>query len=66
MEGDDERPASRAEGAPPEEGGTDDSQAQSEAVLAESDERTYGRRDPDERRTSDEATPPADEPGTPV
>jgi hypothetical protein len=63
MDGDDERVASRSATPLPEEADTDDAQAQSEAVLAESDERTYGQQEAAERRTSDEATPPADESG---
>jgi hypothetical protein len=68
----DERSASRA-AAPQEEErrtGSDDPEAQAEALLAESDERTKDAEKPRkmrekfELRDSDEATPPPDQPAT--
>jgi hypothetical protein len=68
----DERSASRA-AAPQEEErrtGSDDPEAQAEALLAESDERTKDAekrrkmREKFELRDSDEATPPPDLPAT--
>jgi hypothetical protein len=59
----DDRVASRANLLPEENAaGSDDAEAQAEAILVESDERSTDRDDaPDavvERRTSDEATEP--------
>lgn len=60
MDAEDERVASRADGPPSEEADTEDAHAQAEAILEESEERTFGSEPPGERRTSDEATPPTD------
>ena len=62
---DDERVSRRAELLAEEKAaGSDDPQAQAESILADSDERIASRdAAPDthlERRTSNEATPPAD------
>jgi len=63
--GDDKRVSNRADELLPEEegAGTADAEAQAEAILAESDERSENRSAaPDtylEGRSSDEATPPA-------
>ena len=61
----DERVASRAELLPEEEAvGSEDPEAQAEAVLADSDERTASRSSAPgsrvEHRTSEDTTPPAD------
>ena len=61
---DDERTASRAELLPEERAaGSDDPQAQAEAILEESEERMDSRdaapEAPIERRSSQDATPPA-------
>lgn len=62
---DDSRVADRAELLPEEQAvGSDDPEAQAEAILAESDERRASRDNaPDsvvEHRTSEEVTPPTD------
>ena len=62
---DDDRAASRSELLPEETtAGSDDPESQARAILAESDERTESRDAAPsthlERRTSDEATEPAD------
>ncbi len=62
---DDDRVADRAELLPEEQAaGSDDPEAQAEAILAESDERAASRdAAPDSRvehRSADEVTPPAD------
>lgn len=59
----DERVSSRSDLLPEEKvAGSDDPEAQAEAILAESDERTRSRQAspdaPSEHRTSEEATPP--------
>lgn len=61
----DERASTRADLTPEEQAaGSDDPQAQAEAILEESDERTASREAAPsthlEHRTSDDATPPAD------
>lgn len=61
----DEHVSTRADLLPEEkEAGSDDPEAQAEAVLAESEERTRSRNAAPsthlEKRSSDEATPPAD------
>ena len=66
MADNDERVASRAAGAPPEEeaAGTDDAPAQAEAILEDSDIRTADRDAAPgtvlEHRTSDDVTEPLD------
>jgi hypothetical protein len=62
----DDRVARRAAGLtdPEQDAGSDDPEAQAEAILAESDERSRDRNAAPsthlEKRTSDEATPPPD------
>lgn len=62
---DDERVESRAELLPEEQrAGSDDPDAQAEAILEESDERTFDRRAAPgthlEQRSSEDVTPPVD------